>query len=151
MTSMREFQKRLQPLVDRRLLSDEVAKVVLRDEGRTLFKAKKNEFDFGYRPDYSKIGTYANPDYAYRKNLLNGLAGRGYVDLQLTGAFVNSFFLTRKSNGVYLFDAANSKKDSLIQKYGSDIMGLNQDTFNDYQKQIVVPKLQEFIRQRLGQ
>lgn len=148
---MRDFQKRLQPLVNESVLANEVAEIVLRDEGRRLFREKKREFDFGYRPNYSKIGRYANPDYAQRKSLLNGLAGRGYVDLQLTGAFVNSLFLIRKSQNSYLFDASNIKKETLVRKYGDDIMGLNQKTFNDYQKEVVFPKIIEFIRRKMGQ
>lgn len=151
MATMREFQKRLQPLVNLNVLANEVAEVVLRDEGRRLFKAKKTEFDFGYRPDYSKIGRYANYDYANRKNLLNGLAGKGFVDLQLTGAFINSFSLVRRSRNSYLFDASNSKKELLVKRYGEDIMGLNQNTFNDYQKEIVFPKIIEFVRRKMGQ
>ena len=150
MASLREFQRRLQPLLNQNVIADKVAEITI-SKSNELLKAKKNEFDFGLLPNYKSIGFYQNTDYAFRKYNLNPLAGYGKVDLQLTGAFVNSFFLVRKSRSEYTFDASNTKKPFLIDRYGEDIMGLNQQTFNEFQRERVLPEVIQYIKSQLGQ
>lgn len=125
-------------------------KIILRDEGQVLKKAKLNELEFGLLPDRKKIGKYRNFDYIEYKHNLNPLAGRGNVDLILTGAFSNSLFTTGRSTR-YIFESGDPKADGLIKKYGRDIMGLNQRTFNTIQQTVYKPKLVRFIKQQLGQ
>lgn len=125
-------------------------KIVERDENQTLKNLKINEFEFGLRPNYSKIGTYASDSYANKKYSQNALAGYGQVDLIHTGAFVNSLFVKQQGEG-FIFDASNDKKDMLGTAYGDDIFGLNQKTFNKYQANDLAPKLVKFIKQQLKQ
>lgn len=109
---------------------------IIEKDRRWLKETKINEFTFGLRPNYKKIGLYASDEYAHKKYLQNPLAGEGNVDLIKTGAFVNSLFVFRKSRNGYLFDSSNTNKDNLIGKYGMDIMGLNKETFEERQKNI---------------
>lgn len=120
------------------------------DKGRELRKAKINELEFGLRPDYKKIGNYRSDSYAFRKNNLNPLAGFGNVDLMLTGAFANSLFPIKKTTG-FIFESSDSKLGDLISKYGMDIMGLNQKTFDDIQKNIYSVEIIRYIKTRIGQ
>ena len=121
-----------------------VSEIVLNDNQK-LKELKVNEFEFGFRPDYKKIGKYASEDYAHYKNTLNPLAGSGNVDLIVTGRFVNSFFVHRTSvrNG-YIFGAKDD--NNLIGKYGKDILGLNQETFNKRQSDVYVQQLVYIIK-----
>lgn len=108
-----------------------VTEIVLKDS-QNLRELKESEFESGLRPKSSKIGKYASEGYAKHKNAMNPKAGLGNVDLIYTGAFVNSLFVKPFSKG-YIFDSNNSKSGNLIGKYGLDIMGLNQETFNKRQ------------------
>jgi len=124
--------------------------VVERDKGQQIKKAKINELEQGKRPDGSKIGQYRNPFYAKRKNIMNPRAGLGNVDLILTGAFANSLFPVRRGKSTFIFDASNSKAPDLFAKYGEDNRGLNQETFNDIQRDIIAPEVAEFIKEKMN-
>lgn len=128
-----------------------MAKIILRDENQVLKRAKINELEFGLRPDRKKIGRYRGFDYAEMKHNMNPLAGRGNVDLILTGAFSNSLFTTGKST-VYRFESGDPKAQSIQNRYGIDVVqGLNQRTFNTIQDQVYKKKLVAFIKTQLGQ
>jgi len=109
-----------------------------------LKKAKRNEFEFGLLPDYTKIGEYRSDSYANRKYLKNPLAGYGQVDLINTGAFVNSLFVLPLGGNRYTFDSGNSKAGLLSTAYSKDIFGLNQRTFTKIDKQEYAPKLRQY-------
>lgn len=119
------------------------------DRGQILREAKKNEFEFGLLPSFKKIGRYANEDYAAKKNAQNALAGYGNVDLIRTGAFVNSMFPVRSGRG-FIFDASNDKKELLVEKYGKDILGLNQRTFYRIQREYYAEYIAKFIQQKIN-
>lgn len=128
-----------------------VANLVEADKGQVIRKAKKNELEFGLRPDFKKIGQYRNDDYAFIKNLQNPLAGYGNIDLIRTGAFVNSLFPVRRGNG-FIFDSNVDYRDNLIENHGeAPIVGLNQKTFNKIQIDVLAPELRKEIKQILGQ
>jgi hypothetical protein len=122
---------------------------VLIDKNQSLKEAKINEFEFGLRPNFTKIGIYLNNNYAHKKYLLNPLAGYGNVDLILTGATVNSLFTVAKT-GRFVFDSSNSKWNNLLSKYGNDIEGLNQNTFEKIQATEHAPILANYINEELG-
>lgn len=147
--SAAEMQRRIQK-ISPSMLAQEVTKLVLRDETQALKRAKINEFEFGLRPNYRKIGYYQNDDYAQYKLNKGSLAGYGYVNLIDTGAFSNSMFVVRKTNS-FIFDSGNSKAGDLIEKYGMDIMGLNQKTFNRIQRELYAKHIIIFIKNKLGQ
>lgn len=131
------------------MIQQEVVKLVLRDQNQVLKKAKINEFEFGYRPSFKKIGKYRSDAYAQYKSTKNPLAGYGYVDLIDTGAFVNSLFVRQSGNG-FLFDSGNDKASLLETAYGRDIFGLNQKTFNTIQKEYYIPDIRKFIKSKGG-
>lgn len=122
---------------------------MLRDENQVLKKAKINEFEFGYRPNYRKIGKYRSDAYAQYKSSKNPLAGYGYVDLINTGAFVNSLFVRQSGRG-YLFDSGNEKASLLETAYGKDIFGLNQKTFNRIQYEEYYDDVVRMIKKKLN-
>lgn len=107
--------------------------IILSDED-ILRKQKINELSKGERPNKDIIGEYRSSEYRMFKQSFNPLAG-GTVDLILTGSFTRKMFLKPTGNG-FIFDSSDSKKGSLIGKYGLDIMSINQDWFNERQKNI---------------
>jgi len=123
--------------------------MTLRDEGQLIRRIKENEFEFGQRPNRSKIGRYASTDYAHRKHMMNPLAGKGNVDLTLTGATNRSLFVKQTSTG-FIFDANTEQWGLNIKRYGSDIATINQKSFNKVQAGRDAPKLARYINEQLG-
>jgi len=132
--------------INQTVLHQKVTELVERDANRELRKAKINEFEFGYRPSYKKIGNYRSDSYAFIKNNQNPLAGYGYVDLIRTGATVNSLFPIRSGALGYKFDSGNDLWSTLTGRYGQDIQSLNQKTFNTIQRDIYAPDLVKYIK-----
>jgi len=131
--SAKEYQSRLQSIISNpSFFNNELVKLIEQDKGRFLFEEKKNEFQFGYRPNGKKIGKYQSESYAFDKHNQNALAGYGYVDLFKTGAFVNSLFVVRGGKNGVLFDASNNKKDLLGKKYGYDIYDISRRSLLEY-------------------
>ena len=110
-----------------------MAEIVLSDKKR-LKEEKINEWEQGIRPDGDKIGTYRDPEYAIFKDNINPRAN-GYVDLLLTRQTANSLFVHR-SNQPRAFLFGMNDRYNLVGKYGNDILGLNQETFEKRQADI---------------
>ena len=123
--------------------------MTLRDEGQLVKRIKENEFEFGQRPDRSKIGEYASSDYAHRKYMMNPLAGLNNVYLTLTGATNRSLFIKEQS-GCFIFDANTDQWNLNIIRYGNDIASINQKSFEKVQAQRDAPKLAKQINAELG-
>lgn len=119
------------------------------DKGQKIKKAKINEFEFGLRPDYTKIGLYQSDNYAFRKHLLNPLPGLGYIDLIKTGSTVNSLFPVRSGRG-FILDSQKDLWKELQGRYGKDIRVINQDTFNKIQVEDYAPDFRKYIKQIMG-
>lgn len=124
-----EYSRRLSKLtkpVLQKLLEEQIKEheVDLRD-------AKEAEFERGERPDGKLIGRYANAAYSRYKERRNPKA-RGNVDLIFTRSFITSFRIKRIMGNRYTFFATDQKTAKLVGKYGKDIMGLNQRTFNRF-------------------
>jgi len=128
-----EYQKRLQPLLNQSKLEQIVAEIVLSDN-RNLKDEKVNEWELGIRPSGDKIGTYRDPEYAIFKDQINP-KGNGYVDLLLTRQTANSLFVHRASQPREFIFGMNDRYN-LVGKYGLDILGLNQETFDKRQSDI---------------
>lgn len=129
-------------------MKKKVTELILRDEGQHIKSLKENEFQFGQRPNRSKIGKYSSAEYAFKKNLKNPLAGLGNVDLELTGATNRSLFIKQRS-GAFVFDANTPQWGYNINRYGSDIESINQKDFDKVQAQYQAPKLARFINEQL--
>ena len=137
--SAKEMQKRVASIASTSWIKPKVNEMVENDQ-KALKERKINEFEFGLRPNNKKIGKYESQDYAFRKNMMNGLAGFGNVDLINTKYFSSSLFVLSNSVG-YIFDSPADYKDRLVTTYGRDILGLNQKWFNDRQQKVYAPIL----------
>lgn len=70
------------------------------------------------------FGEYSSAAYAEFKRSLNP---RGVVDLKLTGKFHDSFYIEAARFPVFV-DARDPKTGKLVEKYGSEIFGLTQES-----------------------
>lgn len=131
--SAKQMQMRLQQIANKDWLQNQVNSII-QDDQQKLKEEKVNEFTKGERPNGNKIGEYRDPEYAIFKSQINPTAN-GYVDLMLTRSFTNKMFLRKFGEG-YIFNSTDVKTGNLIGKYGLDIMSINQDWFNQRQKNI---------------
>lgn len=74
----------------------------------------------------------------------------GTVDLILTGEFTRGLFVESKGNRRFLFDSNDDKTPDLVEKYGADIMGINEETFLQLQKERYRFDLIKFIKREIG-
>lgn len=122
-----------------------MSEIILGDQ--KLKQEKINEFTKGQNPDGSLIGNYRSAEYAIDKYQMNPLAG-GHVDLILTRSFTNQLYVEKVRPRTYLFNSSDYKTNSLIGKYGIDIMGLNQDYWNNRQEQVYLPVFRFMIKRK---
>lgn len=135
---------------NKQFLSQKVNEIVISDND-SLKRLKIDEFTHGLRPDGNIIGKYSMSDegqaYADFKNQRNPLAGWGNVDLLLTRQTANSLFVRPFGKG-YLFEMKD--RYNLVGKYGKDILGLNQETFNQRQRDLYRYALMQDIQKILN-
>lgn len=88
---------------------------------------------------------YRNPSYARRKLMMNP---NGVVDLRLTGAFHNSFFMQPTTKFPISIFATDPKTKSLLDKYGGKdkIFGLNQEGRDHVIKYHLLPEIQTLYK-----
>lgn len=144
--SAKEYQKRLNPILNQSVMESLVQKIILSDQ-KNLKEEKISEFERGLRPDNKRIGGYQSGEYANEKNQMNPLAGFGNVDLIYSGAFVSKLFVKPLTQNGFIFDSSDRKTGSLVVKYGQAIMGLNQVWFDKRQSEIYRLVLQQQIKQ----
>lgn len=118
-------------------------------EEHTLVMLKEQDFLEGDIYGTGAKDTYSSSVYSIFKKKLNPRAG-GHVDLIKTGAFIDSFKLNKPKGNSYLFGATDSKRNKLVSRYGIDIMGLNQNVFDKFQKEIIAPRFIMKIKERLN-
>ena len=70
----------------------------------------------------------------------------GNVDLIYSGAFIDSFKLNKPKQNKYLWGATDSKRNKLVEMFGIDIMGLNQESFEKFQREIIAPKFRRKLK-----
>ena len=72
------------------------------------------------------------------------------VTLRDTGDFHSSFFVEANNEG-FRIDAKDWKRDELVQKYGMQIFGLNDENMNELAHQVMLPELINKVKETLWQ
>ena len=144
--SLQNVLERLQR-VTKDKLQDQVQKIVESD--RKIVAYKQDRFELGLRPNGNFIGKYKSKSYELYKASLNPRAG-GAVDLIRTGSFTNNLFVDGKGNRKFIFDSSDRKTKLLKGKYGDDIMGFNDEDWEELQRVDYAPKLTQYIKQITG-
>lgn len=93
----------------------------------------------GLNSDGSTIGRLRSTTYARFKKAKGGTAPFEAVDLRNTGSFQNKIKAKVIHGGIHL-DSTDKKKTELIEKYGVNIFGFN-DESKVFIKRIIVPSL----------
>jgi len=137
MASAAEMLRRLQSVSKITTLREMVYEHIKVNEDK-LRDLKYDEYEQGDIFSNQTTRRYKQGWYGNMKYEGNPRAG-GNVDLILTGNFINSFKINKPEQNKYLFGATDSKRNKLVGMYGIDIMGLNQDTFNSFQQNIIAP------------
>jgi len=151
MASAAEMLRRLQSVNKITVLRDMVYDEIIKEEDNLKF-IKEEEYLEGDIYSNGTKTTYAWEDYASKKYAKNPRAGKGNIDLINTGSFIDSFRLNKPKQNKYLWGATDSKRNDIVEMFGQDIMGLNQESFEKFQIEIVKPrfvrKLQEIINKK---
>lgn len=101
----------------------------------------------GYKGDGKRIGRYKSPQYAIKKALKNPLAGTGFVDLRLSGAWYNDIFVEIRDRTV-LFENGNEKTADIFKKYG-DPLGLSKKNAKEVSAGWLMPTIARMVRQKI--
>lgn len=74
-----------------------------------------------------KLKEYRDDEYAELKNRMNPKPGYGTPDLKFTGDFYKGFFIDVMSldEGYFELDSTDEKAESLTERYGEAIFGLD--------------------------
>lgn len=151
MCSAKEMLSRLQSVNKITVLRDMVYDEIIKEEDNLKF-IKEEEYLEGDIYSNSTKKTYAWEEYASKKYAKNPRAGKGNVDLINTGAFIDSFKLNKPKQNKYLWGATDKKRNDIVKMFGQDIMSLNQESFDKFQKEIIKPrfvrKLQSIINKK---
>lgn len=109
---------------------------------------QKDQMLHGLNAQGKTIGKYRNPAYARRKAAINPLAGEGNVDLKDKGDFYREIFTDVRADEI-IVDSSDTKSAALQKKYGEDIFGLDNDSKNEYVKE-VRPVFLEMVTDQLN-
>ena len=99
-----------------------VAENALLDSVDTIGDIQRDQLLHGIKQDGKRIGKYRNATYAAGKFSQNALAGKGDVDLKLTGDFYRGIFVDVRPDTFVIF-SQDEKANDLANRYG-DPFGL---------------------------
>ena len=94
-----------------------------------------------------KMPDYASKKYKSKKMALNPSAG-GRVDLKLTGAFQDKFYLVRGKYSMRI-RSRDTKNSKLLNEYGIDIFQLNVQNEDTYVRNYLLKLMQQKIKNGL--
>lgn len=143
--SAAEYLRRSQSITRITTLRDLANQVIMADE-ETIKGLKEQEFLEGDIYSDGTLVSYRSKNYELFKAAKNPLAG-GAVDLILTGAFVRAMYLLKPDKNIYRFGNRDSKRSVLESKYGKGIFGLDQNVFNKFQAEILLPRYVRLIKE----
>lgn len=144
-SDLRKLRESLQsvPLLIPTLMADAV--VEHRDEIVDLIH---EQLEAGETPDETPIRpAYANPGYAFKKQLKNPKPAFGTPDLKNTGAYYASFRLDVFNDGFEPY-ATDPKAKKIETKYGS-VLGFSNPNVGRIRDEVIKPTLQRKIREIL--
>jgi hypothetical protein len=130
---------------------DKEFKIILGRNNHELVKSQQKQMLHGLNSEGKAIGAYKGVIYAEEKYAMNPLAGKGIVDLNLTGDFYNAIFTDITGDSI-IFDSSDSKSSGLESKYDvyGKIFGLNAASKKELINNVLLPDLLEATRQKTG-
>lgn len=128
---------------------DVISQNSLEETKDDIVKKQKEQLLQGLNAKGEKIGRYRSNKYARAKNQMNPLAGLGVPDLKLTGAF-HSGINIQVNTETFKTESTDSKGPELEAKYGKEILGLNEESKDEYVKESLRPEFIKRVRQASG-
>lgn len=108
-----------------------------------LLEVQRLQMLEGKNSDGEEIGEYKSEKYALKKYEINPVPGLGVPDLRLTGEWQGELDVEVGSDTVTIKAPENEKTPRLIELFGLQILGLNQESSAVYSVQYLQP---EFIK-----
>ena len=123
--------------------------VLLGNESRALIvELQKKQLLQGKDSDGEDIKPlYRSGSYSAVKQRMNSLPSYGTPDLKLTGSFHRSIYFDANTISLKSSDA---KTPSLMEKYGEQTLGLNEDSIEEYRPYFDYRLTEEFIMRLEG-
>lgn len=121
-----------------------IEKIVLEEVQRDeafLIKMNQDQLQKSRKANGEPLGKYKSLSYAKIK-------GRITIDLLYTGAFYDGFFV-KATKFPILFGSRDSKTNFLTKRYGDEIFGLDEKNLGIFNKDILLPRVQDRIRKIL--
>lgn len=136
----------------------ETIEEVMVEDVNALAAAQRDQMLHGERSTGKKIGKYKNKKYAAMKYAMSPLAGNGYKDLKLTGSFQDLIIAEPRSTGVVFTSndthtdavTGDSKLDSILNREGEDIFGLNKKYAAQYATKSLKPKANKLFKKLIS-
>jgi len=144
MGTLLQLKKRLEALKVDRVSQDSMEAV-----SNQLADRQRDQMLEGKNRKGARIGRYRNPAYARMKEVMNPLPGFGVPDLRLTGEFYKQVYVDVRDNTV-IIDSTDEKTQSLVNKYGEEIFGLNENTKAEFIRKDLRPVFMQKISEATG-
>jgi hypothetical protein len=109
---------------------------------------QRDQWIQGLNSKGQKIRRYRSASYAKLKHAMNPVAGLGFWDLDLTGQFKKETFTEIRGDKV-IIDSTNEKTQSLVDRAGEEIFGLNKPTKKELINDDLQPVFMKNIRKEL--
>jgi hypothetical protein len=131
----------------------EIAIQAMSNTSEAYVQANRDQMLSGKRKDGTNIGDapgnyYYSLMYARDKNRKNAKAGFMNPDLKLTGAFQDGLTMTMAGEVIEV-SSSDSKYETLTDKYGGTIYGLNETSQEKY-NETLFPEIQKEITKITG-
>lgn len=135
------FASRLERLPE--ALKEEMQRIVLRSAGQ-LLAINRAYIEAGQTVDGQAIDkTGYSPAYKKFKQKYGKFKNTAFVDLKLTGAFLDSLELEQVETLVFHVIATDAKY-AFLRQYG-DLLGIREADLNDFIASVLQPELDAFI------
>lgn len=123
----------------RKSMYDIGMKVLMEDKGKDYLDVQREQMAHGQASDGGLIGEYKNKSYQAMKERMGLLSqSMGYVNLFMTGDFVEELTLRQETKKRALVYSQDEKSKKLEKKYGSKIFGLS-DGYLDVAREKFMP------------
>jgi hypothetical protein len=145
MISPAEYKRRLQTVRKKAVLEDLAFRLIMENDDQ-IIALKKEDYLEGNIYGTGVFVSYQSKSYEYLKQSMNPRAG-GNVDLIFDGDFIRNFYIIHISQNKYRFYSSDWKTTLLEEHYGKEIFGIDQNVFNQFQKQSLERPFTALIKQ----
>lgn len=119
------------------------------NQAKAFADKQRDQMLLGLKSTGKKIGKYSSQSYAAKKYSMNSRAGKGNVDLRLTGDFHAGIGVEARNEGIFFF-SSDPKEFELAERYGEDIFGLTKENAAEISVKKLGPQVNKQILKHLN-